>query len=202
MLAALNSQESTLVFRTMLNALAFPGRRFDLPNNLVAQMPAATLPLLALVDVETTFCAPGAAQWQADIAMITSSRVVAATDARFVLFADLPSASDILHLGRGTAHRPELGCKVVLAVEHLPESRPVTNDERPTGAGHCATLRGPGVQTSIVVAIQPGVDEFLTARATAVADAPAGIDCWFVANDGGVMGLPRTTHATFDGAGN
>lgn len=201
MLAALNSHESTLVFRTMLNALAFPGRRFDLPNNLVAQMPAPTLPLLALVDIETTFSAPGAPQWQADIAMITSSRVVAAADARFVLFADLPSASDILHLGRGTAHRPEIGCKVVLAVDHLPESRTVDSDDRTTNAARCATLRGPGVQTSVVVEIQPGIDEFLTARATAVADAPTGIDCWFVANDGGVMGLPRTTHATFEGTG-
>lgn len=182
MLRALSSHESTLVFRTMLSALAFPGRRFDLPRSLVEEMPAPVLPLLALVDIETSFHSQ---QHSTEIAMVTSAPVVALNDARFVSFGGLPSAADVSLLGRGTAHQPELGCKVFVAVDALPEPR--------TTASNPMTLTGPGIRGSITLDAPADLGEFVAARHDAVADAPAGIDCWLVAHDGGVMGLPRTT---------
>lgn len=182
MLRALSSHESTLVFRTMLNALAFPGRRFDLPSALVQEMSAPVLPLLALVDIETTFHSH---EHSAEIAMVTSAPLVALNDARFVLFGGLPSAADVSLLGRGTAHQPESGCKVVVAVAALPE--PSATPRNPL------TLTGPGIRGSLTLDVPADLREFVSARDGAVADAPAGIDCWLVAHDGGVMGLPRTT---------
>lgn len=182
MLRALSSHESTLVFRTMLNALAFPGRRFDLPSALVQEMSAPVLPLLALVDIETTFHSH---EHSAEIAMVTSAPLVALKDARFVLFGGLPSAADVSLLGRGTAHQPESGCKVVVAVAALPE--PSATPRNPL------TLTGPGIRGSLTLDVPADLREFVAARDGAVADAPAGIDCWLVAHDGGVMGLPRTT---------
>lgn len=182
MLRALSSHESTLVFRTMLNALAFPGRRFDLPSALVQEMSAPVLPLLALVDIETTFHSH---EHSAEIAMVTSAPLVALKFARFVLFGGLPSAADVSLLGRGTAHQPESGCKVVVAVAALPE--PSATPRNPL------TLTGPGIRGSLTLDVPADLREFVAARDGAVADAPAGIDCWLVAHDGGVMGLPRTT---------
>ena len=182
MLRALSSHESTLVFRTMLSALAFPGRRFDLPSALVQEMPAPVVPLLALVDIETTFHSH---EHSADIAMVTSAPLVALNDARFVLFGGLPSAADVSLLGRGTAHQPEFGCKVVVAVAALPESSATPRNPM--------TLTGPGIRGSLTLDAPAEFGEFVAARHDAVADAPAGIDCWLVAHDGGVMGLPRTT---------
>lgn len=182
MLRALSSHESTLVFRTMLNALAFPGRRFDLPSALVQEMPAPVVPLLALVDIETNFHSQ---ERSTEVAMVTSAPVVALPDARFVLFGGLPSAADVSLLGRGTAQQPEFGCKVFVAVDALPE--PSATPRNPM------TLTGPGIRGSFTLEVPADLREFVAARNGAVADAPAGIDCWLVANDGGVMGLPRTT---------
>jgi len=182
MLRALSSHESTLVFRTMLNALAFPGRRFDLPSALVHEMPAPVVPLLALVDIETNFHSQ---EHSTEVAMVTSAPVVALPDARFVLFGGLPSAADVSLLSRGTAQQPEFGCKVFVAVDALPE--PSATRRNPM------TLTGPGIRGSLTLDVPADLREFVAARNGAVADAPAGIDCWLVANDGGVMGLPRTT---------
>jgi alpha-D-ribose 1-methylphosphonate 5-triphosphate synthase subunit PhnH len=185
-LRALSSHESTLVFRTMLSALAFPARRFELPPRLVAEMPAAVLPLLALVDIETSFHSQ---DHGAEIAVITSAPVVALPDARFVLFDRVPSRTDVCGLSRGTAHHPESGCGVFVAVDALPCAEAASRASADTPV----TLSGPGIRAAITLAVPDDFLDFIAARSEVVVAAPAGIDCWFIAGDGGVMGLPRTT---------
>lgn len=188
-LSTLTSKESTLVFRALLTAFAFPGRVSQLPRELVARMPALCLPMLALTDIETTMCAPDQPELQAEIATITGARTVASRDAQFVMHDAMPTDETTLNLHRGTTYQPELGCRLVLAwnvptvtaVPALPDSTQLR-------------LSGPGVVSGTTLTVNSASAAFLTARSVANSRPPMGIDCWLVSATGEVIGLPRTTH--------
>ena len=185
-LTTLTSKESTLVFRALLSAFAFPGRVLQLPLDLVSRMPALCLPMLALTDIETTMCAPDQPELQAEIATITGARTVASRDAQFVMHDAMPTDETTLSLSRGTTYQPELGCRLVLAwnVPTLPASPDSTQ----------VKLSGPGVVNGTTLAVSSASAAFLAARSVANSRPPMGIDCWLVSATGEVIGLPRTTH--------
>ena len=180
-LAPLTSKDSTLVFRALLQAFAFPGRVAQLPPHLVARMPALSLPLLALTDIETSFCAPDEPELEGEIATITSARISNSRDAQFVMHRDVPSREFVIGLGRGTSFRPELGARMVLAWN------------APFDANIEVGLSGPGVVPGSSLRVGHDLVEFLAVRAEVNAQPPAGIDCWLVSTNGEVVGLPRTT---------
>ena len=184
-LTTLTSKESTLVFRALLSAFAFPGRVSQLPRELVARMPALCLPMLALTDIETTMCAPDQPELQAEIATITGARTVASRDAQFVMHDAMPTDETTLNLHRGTTYQPELGCRLVLAwnVPTLPASPDSIQ----------VKLSGPGVVNGTTLAVSSASAAFLAARSVANSRPPTGIDCWLVSATGEVVGLPRTT---------
>ena len=184
-LTTLTSKESTLVFRALLSAFAFPGRVSQLPRELVARMPALCLPMLALTDIETTMCAPDQPELQAEIATITGARTVASRDAQFVMHDAMPTDETTLNLHRGTTYQPELGCRLVLAwnVPTLPASPDSTQ----------LRLSGPGVVSGTTLTVSSASAAFLAARSVANSRPPTGIDCWLVSATGEVVGLPRTT---------
>ncbi len=181
-LTTLTSKESTLVFRALLTAFAFPGRVSQLPRELVARMPALCLPMLALTDIETTMCAPDQPELQAEIATITGARTVASREAQFVMHDAMPSEETTLSLHRGTTYQPELGCRLVLA--WTPPASPDSTQLR---------LSGPGVVSGTTLTVDSASEAFLTARSVANSRPPTGIDCWLVSATGEVVGLPRTT---------
>ena len=184
-LTTLTSKESTLVFRALLTAFAFPGRVSQLPRELVARMPALCLPMLALTDIETTMCATDQPELQAEIATITGARTVASREAQFVMHDAMPTDETTLNLHRGTTYQPELGCRLVLAwnVPTLPASPDSTQ----------VKLSGPGVVNGTTLAVSSASAAFLAARSVANSRPPTGIDCWLVSATGEVVGLPRTT---------
>lgn len=182
-LSTLTSKESTLVFRALLTAFAFPGRVSQLPRELVARMPALCLPMLALTDIETTMCAPDQPELQAEIATITGARTVASREAQFVMHDAMPTDETTLNLHRGTTYQPELGCRLVLAWT-LPASPDSTQ----------LRLSGPGVVSGTTLTVNSASAAFLAARSVANSRPPTGIDCWLVSATGEVIGLPRTTH--------
>jgi len=193
-LTTLTSKESTLVFRALLAAFAFPGRASQLPRDLVARMPALCLPMLALTDIETTMCAPDQPELQAEIATITGARTVASREAQFVMHDAMPTDETTLNLHRGTTYQPELGCRLVLAwtVTTVPASPDSTQ----------LRLSGPGVVSGTTLTVNSTSAAFLAARSVANSRPPMGIDCWLVSATGEVIGLPRTTHiAAMDFAG-
>lgn len=193
-LTTLTSKESTLVFRALLTAFAFPGRVSQLPRELVARMPALCLPMLALTDIETTMCAPDQPELQAEIATITGARTVASREAQFVMHDAMPTDETTLNLHRGTTYQPELGCRLVLAwtVQTVPASPDSTQ----------LRLSGPGVVSGTTLTVNSASAAFLAARSVANSRPPMGIDCWLVSTTGEVIGLPRTTHiAVMDFAG-
>ncbi len=184
-LTTLTSKESTLVFRALLTAFAFPGRVSQLPRELVARMPALCLPMLALTDIETTMCATDQPELQAEIATITGARTVASRDAQFVMHDAMPTDETTLNLHRGTTYQPELGCRLVLAwtVTTVPASPDSTQ----------LRLSGPGVVSGTTLTVNSASAAFLAARSVANSRPPMGIDCWLVSATGEVIGLPRTT---------
>jgi len=179
---ALNSRQSSLVFRALLQSLASPGETFSLPAELCSAVPARALPLLALVDIETTFCAPEDADLELSVASLTGSRVVAPELAQFALCATPPSHTFVSRLQRGNASQPERGCKLIIGLH-------------PDVAVASVTLSGPGVRPGTTIAADSQLSNFIAARNTVVAEPPSGIDCWFVSPDGRLVGLPRTTRA-------
>lgn len=185
-LSTLTSKESTLVFRALLTAFAFPGRVSQLPRELVARMPALCLPMLALTDIETTMCAPDQPELQAEIATITGARTVASREAQFVMHDAMPTDETTLNLHRGTTYQPELGCRLVLAwnVPTLPATPDSTQ----------LRLSGPGVVSGTTLTVNGASAAFWAARSVANSRPPTGIDCWLVSATGEVIGLPRTTH--------
>jgi len=181
-LAALSSRDSTMVFRSLLQAFSSPGERVQMPARLCDSMSPLALPLLALVDIETTFCIPDDADLEAEVAELTGSKVVAVADANFVLCTTPPPQELVLHVGRGTALQPQLGCRLIVSNE----SHEVNLTLR---------LSGPGTRPESQLSVCAAASDFIAARNLAVAHPPSGIDCWLVSSDGVVVGLPRTTHA-------
>jgi alpha-D-ribose 1-methylphosphonate 5-triphosphate synthase subunit PhnH len=90
-------------------------------------------------------------------------------------------------MASGTALAPERGAKVLIAcraIRHEAEPGPYESDSV------TVRLTGPGVpdeRTVTLVGVRAGTIEAIT---RANCQRPVGIDTWFVADDGSVIGLP------------
>ncbi|QBJ96451.1 phosphonate C-P lyase system protein PhnH [Rhodococcus sp. ABRD24] len=175
--AGLNPDLAQRVYRAIVDAFARPGIPVTLPDTA---FPPVLLPTLALADLETGVHLLGAGEWDAVVAVATAAPTVDLEDARFVTAVRRPTAEEFGSVTVGTPLSPESGATVICAVDAL------------TG-GDTVELTGPGVRGSVGFA-PTGFDPALwTVRNRLVAGFPAGIDLLFVALDGGLVGLPRTT---------
>jgi len=186
--AALSPAGSQLAFRAVLDALARPGLPAQLPVSPESEpaLPAVLLPLLALADLGTGVCLLGAEgfperDWAGVLSTATSAPIVALEQARLVAAAGPISAEEIRRLRRGTPLAPEEAALLAVAVAGL------------TGGPRRWWLSGPGVPGRRAISPFGVPDEFVAARADAVAGYPAGIDVLLVGPGGGLLGLPRTT---------
>ena len=201
------------VFRSLLAALAEPGRTLPLP---LAVAPGPIHPALAavaatLLDDSTTVwvgeAAAGspAARW---LAFHTGARTVAdPDDADFVIAAhpdDLPPLASLRH---GTLESPERSAVVVVALDdRAADARRLGDAPRAANARDDAAsdgdasgndvryrLSGPGIETEREIAL-PTAAGILDERGRLEHPFPLGIDCFFVtAAPAEVVGLPRTT---------
>jgi len=184
--AALSAAESQLAFRAVLDALARPGLPAQLPVSQESALPPVLLPLLALADLGTAVCLLGAdgfpeRHWADVLSTATSAPRVPLEQARLVGATGPIGAEEIRRLRRGPALAPEDGALLAVAVAGL------------TGGPSRWWLTGPGVQGRREIGPLGVPEEFVVARADAVAGYPAGIDVLLVAPDGALVGLPRTT---------
>lgn len=192
--ARLDPFESQAVFRTMLDCLARPGSLRCFPVSVVSRRPAVLLPVLSLADVDVTAATIesvySSGNWADVVKAATGVRIVEIETANFVVAIDPIRAEVIAQLSRGTALAPERGARLSVAC------RSIVNDDRrrnSRSADVSFSIEGPGVagtQTLALVGVGPAEIEAL---ATANADGPAGIDTWFVADDGTVAALPRSS---------
>lgn len=195
--ARLDPATSLQVFRATLDALARPGRPTRLPIVRPDLVPAALLPVLALADLEITVAvlddrrpsvdasAVASTDWFAIVAAATGARrALSLGEADLVLAMRPPDPSEIAALRTGDALAPERGARLVVACSRI---------------GHGSTgveLSGPGAAGGRTLHLDGPGPELFDALGLVNRDFPAGVDTWFVAPDGAIAAISRSTHIT------
>ncbi|CAN5702386.1 hypothetical protein BH20ACT2_BH20ACT2_06850 [soil metagenome] len=191
--ARLSAGDSHTVFRALLDTLARPGQVLALPPDLAARVPPAVLALLALADVEISVAVladpppVGEGLWLEVVRSVTGAGPAALPRAQMVAALRAPTASEVMVLERGTAEAPELGARVSLACRSLHPGRTAVHETTTL-----VEVRGPGVDGEQAFRVDGLAAELIEAIGEANREPPAGIDCWLVADDGAVVGLPRS----------
>jgi alpha-D-ribose 1-methylphosphonate 5-triphosphate synthase subunit PhnH len=183
--------DTQAVFRTLLDALARPGRigvietalpAADATNGSERAGLAAFAALLALCDYATPV-------WlaQPDAALAAALRFHAGApltdtpaEAAFAYVHDATALPPLDSLAAGTPESPEQSATVFVRVASLTGGAPVT-------------LRGPGIEDTHTLAPVGLPGRFWQERAALTPLFPCGIDFYLVCGDQ-LVGLPRTTH--------
>lgn len=190
--ARLSADESQRAFRALLDALARPGHVAALPASLSDRMPAALVPAAALADVEVTVAVltePADDDWAGAVRTATGARTAPLALAQMVACLRAPSPAELSALERGDAATPERGARVSIACRSVGtwEGGPAASP------GIVLALRGPGVAGTAHVVVDGLDGEVPHVLADVNRSFPAGIDVWLAADDGNVVGLPRST---------
>ncbi|MBV8082112.1 MAG: phosphonate C-P lyase system protein PhnH [Candidatus Eremiobacteraeota bacterium] len=162
-------------FRALLNALSYPGRWFATPAENGND--AAALLLASVWE-------PGVALHRtgSDVELPWQPTLAPPSDADVIVIEGQRAADALANAQRGTDLYPERGA-TVLWIAGAHEQTAVA-------------LEGPGVKGRYETTL-PARREDLDTRADACADYPRGIDVVFIAADGSLAALPRTTRVSF-----
>ena len=179
--------QSQLVFRRLLDAMARPGTvetvTLDIEGPETLDL-AATAIALALVDFETPLYLSPALSNEADETYLKfhcGTRIVTETkDAAFAILDGAPE--DPGAFNTGTEEYPELGATLIIQVEALTASGPLT-------------LTGPGIKDSATLGLPDVPVSFWQARTKLQRYFPRGIDLVFVSG-AEMVAVPRTTNVT------
>jgi len=200
--ARLDPNESQVVFRRLLDALARPGRMVWLPADVARRVPPALVPILALCDLEVTCCVAGdhptGVDWAEVVAVATGARRGEAHEAAWVVVLSSSSPHDVAQLRRGTALAPEQGTRLVHACRqlHVGDGEQPWSSDDPLEAHVTIELRGPGVPDRRRITVAGIKADVFEALSQVNESFPAGVDTWLVADSGALIGLPRTTQIT------
>jgi alpha-D-ribose 1-methylphosphonate 5-triphosphate synthase subunit PhnH len=187
--ARLDTHASQAAFRLLLGALSRPGLVHATPVDLLAlDVPAPLLVALALADVDVRIAVTGTADaltWTKVVADATGGRPCVLEAADIVVALGAVDPADLLALRRGRPEAPEEAARLAIACRRL------TGVTGPVGI--TVEVQGPGVKGSRRFGVD-GLDaELFTTLSKINAEFPAGVDTWLLADDGAVVGLPRTT---------
>jgi len=171
------------VFRTVLTALAEPGRVLPLALDCAPPAcldPAAAAILLALADGDTPFWLdPALAEADDYIRFHTGAPSVAACGAALFAVAVAANRPPLAALQAGTAEYPDRSATLILTVSGLDE-------------GESWQLSGPGI-AGVRRCTVAGIDDGFAAEwRRHRARFPLGVDVVFAAGDR-ILGLPRGT---------
>ena len=171
-------------YRTLLGALAHPGRVIAIADPLDAPAPftaASAAAAFALFDADVAVWLAAhfeaAASWLSDVT--GSRRIDDPSQAAFGVI-DASALESFDRWSIGTAEEPESSATLLVHVDALTGGAPVL-------------LRGPGIDGEIVFAPLGLPAAFWNLWAQNAACYPRGVDC-FLFDDAAVAGLPRTTH--------
>ena len=184
------------VFRSVLQAMAYPGRVQTLSADVFEGFDSAGLGrglgavLLALLDGETSlWLAPALAgeSAAAHLRFHTGVRlVVNPAQAAFVAcHAGAADTSLWAQLNAGSDTSPQVGATLLIEVESLEH-------------GSALSLRGPGIEQVQSLRVAGLSDAFWRARVEAEADFPCGIDLILCCGER-LAALPRSTHVSLEG---
>lgn len=172
------------VFRTLLDALAQPGRIRALANALPAAPrpaePALYATALALLDYETpVWLDPALAPLAEPLRFHTGAPIAAEpAGAAFALIGDAAALPPLPAFAQGTDAFPDRSTTLVVQVARL-------------GAGDWR-LRGPGIRDAVDLDAPPLGDGFVADWRRNHDRFPRGVDA-FLVHGRSVVGLPRTT---------
>lgn len=187
----------TAVFRTMVDAVAHPGRVLQLPA-APEGVPPALMPVLAIADLRTTLFIDGngsTASVAQALSRVTGSPLtddVRAARIVTMLSASALTADVIWSLRVGSAQAPEDGATLFIACDHL---RTATADEpdsiRTSGPGAAAGrwFVASGIDPSAIVELDKVNSGY-----------PAGVDVYVVDAAGSMVALPRSNRQYIAGA--
>ena len=175
--------DAQAAFRSVLDALSRPGRRFAIgtPFKGLALGAAMAHLLLALTDDDTPVW------WQQNDGALTAwlrfhtgAPVASGPDAAaFAVIVDVGTAPLLSTFALGSVDSPEGSATLLVEVPSLTE-------------GHAVEWRGPGIEDMQVVRIAGLPDNFWTQWQANHAAFPQGVDIVFTCADA-ALGLPRTT---------
>ena len=177
---------SQAAFRTVMEAMARPGRARPLPSRLAAPPPlgaTAAAVALTLIDYETPFwldqalaAAPEVAAW---LEFHTGAPLTLDSGrAAFAFVSDPAAMPPFDTFSPGTLEYPDRSTTLVLQVARF-------------GAGDALTLSGPGIQGTTSFSAQPLPPDFRTRLIANRETFPRGVDLILVSQDA-VAALPRS----------
>ena len=182
--------DSQIVFHTLLDALARPGRVYELdaqcgvPTDL---SPAMTAALLTLVDVDAPLWLPGGtgADTGRFLRFHCSSRIMAAP--RLATFVAVPAGYGmpaLVDCSQGDPAYPDRSATLIIEVESLASGAPLR-------------LTGPGIKDDQVLRVQGLPGDFLEQWQANNLRFPLGVDV-ILTQDRLVCGLPRTCRMSME----
>ncbi|MBD3884644.1 phosphonate C-P lyase system protein PhnH [Phormidium tenue FACHB-886] len=174
--------EAQATFRTLLEALAHPGRSCTITSSITPpgkMSPACAAACLTLLDLETQVWLQPGLEIEPWLRFHTGCRFT--TDpqqANFAVIWDVARSLNLQAFNPGTAEYPELSTTLLIQVEDGVE-------------GEAVVLQGPGILGKRTIAPQlPG--QFWQQWLSNHQAYPLGVDV-FLFGQTHVMGLPRTT---------
>ncbi|GLS34941.1 carbon-phosphorus lyase subunit PhnH [Mesorhizobium tianshanense] len=176
--------DTQAVFRTLMSAVAYPGRIFPLDRSVSAPHPldvAATALCLTLADFETPIWLDGrASSDEARSYLRFHCEAPQTTDkksARFALIADPSSMPHLMDFHPGDVEFPDRSTTLIVQVPSLTE-------------GPTASWFGPGINQVIKPGIAGLPDWFWPEWNLCSEIYPMGVDVFFISGDM-LVGLPR-----------
>jgi alpha-D-ribose 1-methylphosphonate 5-triphosphate synthase subunit PhnH len=185
------------VFRTLLQAMSWPGSVWRLPIDVLPVLgaprirPTSAALLLALLDADTRLHLGGRLDDVSATRYLgfhTGTRIARVQDADFALF-DAAEADERLWsaLRDGSDLAPQSGATLIVQVPRL-------------GEGACTLrLHGPGIRGLRRLAVEGLSAAFWQGRIAREADFPRGIELVLVGAEGDIAALTRSTRIALEG---
>lgn len=190
--------DSNDVFRTMLQTLGQPGTIESLRLSHNSQCPTEVALLLSLIDVETKFAVVSSIpeanhqHWTSLIHSASGAPSAPETQSEWVLSFGEPTIDILESMPRGTPHRPEMGCRLIISCS---EVRSTPRFESPQSEQNLTTisLRGPGIETENILHVTGISHRFFEVLHDINGSFPAGVDVWLCDKFGNVSAISRST---------
>jgi alpha-D-ribose 1-methylphosphonate 5-triphosphate synthase subunit PhnH len=177
------------IYRALLSALSRPGEMCRLPGGCGPDPRGQARGIFeTLLDHEVTFAVAenlNPRLTAADIVRWTHAREAPLATADFLIVEGPGSNGQVAGLKRGTAEMPDQGATVIYLLPQPPATRSSSATVSVSGPG----IAPPGKRTFPALDIAKA--EWLAIR-EANREFPMGIDCFFVAPNATVVGLPRS----------
>lgn len=174
--------DSQKAFRGLLEAMANPGRTFDISlqkAKLFGDEPAMLVLAMTLLDASVSFCAPENPDLTEQILLLTHARPVSAETADYLFISDGEQLSSMIQKAKdGTLENPHTSATVIVNVSDNKEGQPVY-------------ISGPGVAGRMEINVAEDIAEAVALRDKQEYEYPKGIDYIFLLPESQVLCVPR-----------